>query len=186
MRPGTFTACWLVSAAILSSWAVSSAADQTAVRPAVPVQGAPAALPALPPLSSGLEAEISRLAIRSQALAAPATPSRNLFEFAEPAGLRTRNPRAVLAAAGIAPEAAPIAALPEPAPAPEAAPSLAGIAHVAGMVTAVVSFGDTLHYVKKGDVIAGRFRVDAVSDQEAELFDLTAGMILRLTLKTVT
>src|SRR5688500_14649820 len=186
MRPGTFTACWLVSAAILSSWAVSSAADQTAVRPAVAGQGAPAALPALPPLSSGLEAEISRLAIRSRVLAAPAAPSRNLFDFAESAGLRTRNPRSLLPGAGIAPEPAPIAVPAEPAPAPDAAPSLAGIAHVAGMVTAVVSFGGTLHYVKKGDVIAGRFRVDAVRDQEAELFDLTAGMILRLTLKTVT
>lgn len=186
MSPRTFMACWLVSAAVLSSWAVSSAADQAAVRQPVSGQEASAAWSALPPLSSGLAAEISRLAMQSRALAAPAKPSRNLFEFAGPARLPTRNPRAVLPAADIAPGAAPIDVMPEPEPAPEAAPSLAAIAHVAGMVTAVVSFGDTLHYVKKGDVIAGRFRVDAVSDQEAELFDLTAGMILRLTLKTVT
>lgn len=189
MRERAFTAGWLVAAAVLSSWAVSSAADRTAVRQPVSGQGATAVqaiVPALPPLSFGLDTEISRLALRSRALAAPAVPLRNLFEFAEPAGLRTRNRRTVPAAADIAPSAAPVDVLPEPAHAPEAAPSLAGIAHVAGMVTAVVSFGNALHYVKKGDVIAGRFRVDAVSDQEAELFDLRAGMILRLTLKTVT
>jgi hypothetical protein len=58
--------------------------------------------------------------------------------------------------------------------------------HAGGAATAVISFRETLHYVKQGDVIAGRYRVDAVGTHGVELFDLTTGTISRLSLQTVT
>jgi len=50
----------------------------------------------------------------------------------------------------------------------------------------VISFHDELHFVKNGDVIAGRYRVDRVSADGVDVFDLTLGTILRLSLQRLT
>ena len=53
-------------------------------------------------------------------------------------------------------------------------------------MVAVVSFDDSLHYVKQGDIVAGRYRVDSVSADSVEVFDLTLGTILKLALQSLT
>ena len=55
----------------------------------------------------------------------------------------------------------------------------------AGMLTAVISFSGELHYVRLGDLIAGRYRIDAVAMDGVDVFDLAAGTILRLRLHSV-
>ena len=175
MTSRAFTAGWLVSAALLSSLAVSSADDQAAPRRAAATDAGAAALP---PVSIELDSEVVRLAARTHAAALARTPARNPFAFAdrrvaerrtsEPrtAELRTAEPRT-----------------PEP-PNAVPVPSLAGIADTgAGGLTAVVSLREVLHYVKKGDVIDGRYRVVSVSVDGVDVFDLTLGTILRLSLQ---
>jgi hypothetical protein len=54
-----------------------------------------------------------------------------------------------------------------------------------GSLTAVISFGGALHYVRHGDLIAGRYRIDAVAMDGVDVFDLVAGTILRLGLHSV-
>ena len=179
MTPRRWAAGWLVAAVLCSSWAVSTASDRA---PQARVQVPDAAAGALPGLSADLDAEIARLTVRSQALAETARPSRNLFEFASPAASPSR--RASAAPAPVEPVAVEIAAA--PVAALESLPSLSAIAQAGGSLTAVISFRDTLHYVRKGDVIAGRYRVDAVGTHGVELFDLAAGTISRLSLQTVT
>lgn len=182
MTSRMFTAGWLVSAAVLSSWAVSSAADQA--RPAV-TASRPAAPQALPDVSADVEAQVDRLVAFMHAPAPAVPPSRNLFEFE--GTRRGAAMRPAVAAAHAEGPAVSEAALEMPAPPVEAAgPVLSAIAEVAGAHTAVISFDETLHYVKLGDVIAGRFRVDAVRVDGVDIFDLTRGTILRLTLLTVT
>jgi hypothetical protein len=111
-------------------------------------------------------------------------PRRNPFEFAGRTS-RVRAPHARIDA-----PAAPIEprGVDAPSPAPEvpAAPALSAIATHHGALTAVVSFKETLYYVKKGDLVAGRYRVDAVGVDAVEVFDLTLGTILRLTLQSLT
>jgi hypothetical protein len=182
MTSRTFAAGWLVAAAVLSSWAVSSAADQprqavTASRPAAPR--------ALPDVSADVEAQVDRLVAFMHAPAPAVPPSRNLFEFE--GARRGAGMRPAGAAARTEAPAVIEAALETAAPAAEAAaPALSAIAEVAGAHTAVISFDETLHYVKLGDVIAGRYRIDAVRVDGVDIFDLTRGTILRLTLLTVT
>ena len=178
-----FTGGWLVGAVVLSTWAVSSASDQA---PAVPV-AAPADAPlALPPESADLAAQIARLETWTTAHAASVEPKRNLFKFdvrssafevpkAPPStpNIELRTPNA---------ESTPNIELRTP----NVSPNLSAIATVSGVLTAVVSFNETLHYVKPGDVIAGRYRVDSVATDAVEIFDLTVGTILRLTLRSLT
>jgi len=180
MTARAFTGGWLVAAAVLSSWAVSSASDPRQDRAREGRAAEPAA-PSyrLPALSVEVDAEVARLAGRAQTAALDAAPKRNLFSFAATAA---REPRAVpprAADAKARADAAPLAA-PQPAP----APSLSGIADTrAGVLTAVISFRGELHYVKKDDVIAARYRVDAISVDGVELFDVSLGTILRLSLQ---
>ncbi|HUF22739.1 MAG TPA: hypothetical protein VMN81_01335 [Vicinamibacterales bacterium] len=173
MSPRAFTAGWLVSAALLSSWAVSSAADQAAPPRAAATAAGTAGLP---PVSIDLDSEIGRLAARTHAAALARTPARNPFAFADrraaerrPSEPRPAEPR---------PAELPNAVIPAPVP------SLAGIADTgAGGLTAVVSLREMLHYVKTGDVIDGRYRVDSVSFEGVDVFDLTLGTVLRLSLQ---
>lgn len=63
-------------------------------------------------------------------------------------------------------------------------PTLSGIAEIsAGMMTAVVSFAGELHYARTGDVIAGRYRVDAIAIDGVDVFDLVLGTISKLKLQ---
>lgn len=173
MTPRVFMAGWLVSAALLSSWAVSSASDQG--RPARPAATPPRPGAAvLPALSVELSEQIERLAARADAMAAAVPARRDLFAF------RDRAARPAAAKRPAVTEAVVVDAPPMLAEAPPQ-PSLAGIADLgAGGLTAVVSLRDVLHYVKKGDVIDGRYRVDAVGFDSVDVFDLTLGTILRL------
>jgi hypothetical protein len=167
---------WLVSAGLLSSLAVSSASDQT--RPAAPGLSQTPAAPGLPPVAIELDSEIGRLAARTHAAALAHTPARNPFTFADRRGPerrasepRTSEPRTRELRTPEPPNIVPV-------------PSLAGVADLgAGGLTAVVSLRDALHYVKKGDVIDGRYRVDNVSVDGVDVFDLTLGTVLRLSLQ---
>lgn len=179
MRERAFTAGWLVAAAVLSSWAVSSASEQPRAAAAAPAQ---APVEQLPALSIEVETEIARLAARSGTAAAASALQRNPFRF----GGRPEAPARVIRAAR-EPEAVPAApeAVASVATA-EAAPQLSGVVEMARTLTAVISFRDELHYVKKGDVVAGRYRVDSVSVDGVNIFDLLVGTILRLSLQSVT
>lgn len=173
MTSRAFTAGWLVSAGLLSSLAVSSASDQA--RPAGPgLPQAPAAA-GLPRVSIELDTEIGRLAARTGASTRARTPERNPFAFADRrvAERRTAERRTAETRTPELPNAEPPVQL-----------SLAGIADTgAGGLTAVVSLREVLHYVKKGDVIDGRYRVDSVSVDGVDVFDLTLGTVLRLALQ---
>lgn len=62
-------------------------------------------------------------------------------------------------------------------------PTLSGVAELStGALTAVISLGGELHYAREGDVIAGRYRVDAIAVDGADVFDLVLGTISRLKL----
>jgi len=185
MKSKAFTGAWLVAAALLSSWAVSAAADQKpAARAAAPVER-PHDLPAV---SVEVEAEIARLTARTQAAPAGAPPGRNLFEFgvrSSKFGVRSSE-FAVRRTAAPKPARADVVSLDLGTPNAEleTLPALSAVADTGGgTLTAVISFHDELHFVKKGDVIAGRYRVDGVSLDGVDVSDLTLGTILRLSLQ---
>ena len=176
MSSRVFNAGWLVGAVLLSSWAVSSASD--AQRP-VRVAAAVPTEPALPPLAVEVDAEIARLEAWTNARAAAPAAKRNLFEFeVRGAKFEVRKEKFEVLRA-TAPDSTSNVELRTPNFAP---PALTAIAEQSGAMTAVISFQDALHYVKKGDVIAERFRVDVIGAQGVEIFDLTLGTILRLSL----
>jgi type IV pilus biogenesis protein PilP len=184
MRDRAFTAGWLVGAVLLSTWAMSSASD----RPAAPAPGPQAAAPALPRVSADLAAQIANLEARTTARAAPIEGRRNPFTFDDPGstfkvrGSRFEKPPAPVSPSNIELGTANF----EPRTSNSPAPSLAALATVSGALTAVISFDGTLHYVKTGDLIAGRYRVDSVTADAVDVFDLAVGTILRLTLRTMT
>lgn len=63
-------------------------------------------------------------------------------------------------------------------------PALAAVAEIAGgATTAVISFGGELHYASRGAVIADRYRIDAISRDGVDIFDLSLGTHSRLTLR---
>lgn len=184
MNSRTFTAGWLVSAALLSSWAVSSASDQP--RPG-PVHAETPRAQALPDISVEVDAEIARLTARMAAAVPKAAVVRDPFTFGR--GTRHRVDRAAAVSKLSSPSvyvSEGETSLREADALPVAAkqPTLSGIAELtAGSLTAVISFGGELHYVRKGDVIAGRYRVDAIAMDGADVFDLTLGTISRLKLQ---
>ena len=167
---------WLVGAVLVSSWAISSASDQR--RPTAP--GPRPAASALPPVSSALAADIARLENWMTA-APPIEGRRNPFKFEVrgskfevrdkfevPAPVSTSNVEPVTSNIEVR------------------TPNLSAVATVSGALTAVISFDESLHYVKRGDVIAARYRVDSVTADAVEVFDLVVGTILRLTLRSMT
>lgn len=179
MRERAFTAGWLVAAAVLSSWAVSSASEQPRATAAAPAQ---APVEQLPALSIEVETQIARLAARTGSPAAASALQRDPFRFG---GHRAAPARMIRAARE--PEAVPAAPEPvESVATAETTPQLSGVVDMARTLTAVISFRDELHYVKKGDVIAGRYRVESVSIDGVNIFDLVVGTILRLSLQSVT
>ena len=125
-----------------------------------------------------LAEEIARLRARLHPAVEPQHPARNLFQFSSRA-------------------AAPSSRVDPPAPASSdvpaqhapAAPPLAlvGLAEDPGpdgpTRTAIISGLGQLFFVKEGDSIAGRFRVQRLSGEAAELTDLADSTIHRLALK---
>ena len=174
-----FTAAWLVAAALLASWAVSSASsEQRRAQPA-----AAQARPALPDASRAVEVEVARLAARRHAPPA-AIPEgrRDPFTF----GSRYTGATPRVAAAPGATRGEHVAAEIAAAPAPPAEPvlTLAGIAEFGARgAVAVISYAGDLHYVERGGVIAGRYRVDAIADDAVDVRDLMLGTNSRLILR---
>ena len=178
MTSRAFTGGWLVGAVVLSTWAVSSASDQA---PAARVAAKADAPLALPPESADLAAQIARLETWTTAHGATMEPKRNLFKFdVRSSAFEVREKFEVPSSKFEVPS---VPSTPNSELRP---PNLSAVATVSGSLTAVVSFNETLHYVKPGDVIAGRYRVDSVTTDAVELFDLTVGTILRLTLRSLT
>lgn len=192
MNSRFFTAAWLVSAAVLSSWAVSSAADQARPAPAPRAEAA-----ALPDLSMEIDAEIVRLSTRMPAAATPAVLTRDPFRFKARRAIAARkvsSPSANgLAGATAASEFSSPSLSSEGERSPREAvalpivanqPTLSGVAEIsAGALTAVINLGGELHYARKGDVIASRYRVDAITLDGVDVFDLVLGTISRLKLQ---
>lgn len=174
MTSRTFTAGWLVAAALASSWAVSSASDAARAPQIEP----PAAPQGLPPLSADLEAEIARLSARMSQPAKDAPPrGRDPFSFGggRRASIAAREPEPpVMARAPMRVEASPVPAL----------PSLSALVELtAGAVTAVISFQGELHYAVEGGIIASRYRVDVIRARGVDVVDLSTGTVLHLTLQ---
>jgi hypothetical protein len=122
--------------------------------------------------------EIARLRERLHPVAEPQQPARNLFQFSS---------RAAASASRVDRQAPAVSEVPAP-PAPAAPPlTLVGIAEDPGqdgpIRTAIISGPGQLFFVKEGDSIAGRFRVQRLSGEVAELTDLADSTIHRLALK---
>jgi hypothetical protein len=123
--------------------------------------------------------EIARLRERLHPVAEPQQPARNLFQFSS---------RAAAASSRVDRQAPAVSeVLPAP-PAPAAPPlTLVGIAEDPGqdgpIRTAIISGLGQLFFVKEGDSVAGRFRVQRLSGEVVELTDLADSTIHRLALK---
>ncbi|MDQ3069769.1 MAG: hypothetical protein M3R55_08585 [Acidobacteriota bacterium] len=184
MSSKSLEAAWLVAAALLSSWAVSSASDQPTRSSTSQAAVERPAADALPAISVELSFETARLAMRLDGRAAPvASSGRDPFTFARRTGARPRAHRAAVAPVASIPSVAPAAVVDV---APAAAPSLAGLAEItAGAVTAVISFREELHYVTKGQLVAGRFRVDVIGADSVDLFDIETSTVVRLSLLSI-
>ena len=180
MTAKLISGAWLVAAALLSSWAASSASDD-APRRDIPAPAAHRSV--LPPEAVDAAAQVARLSARTRDYAGETMGSgRNPFTFA---GERRRAAPAV----AVAPRgddnpviAATIASVDVETP---AAPTLAAVVEMTrGTPTAVISFGGALHYAARGAMIAERYRVDAIFGDAVDVFDLSLGMNLRLTLRS--
>lgn len=172
-----FTAAWLVAAALLASWAVSSASNG----PRLTTPAAADAPRRMPDAAGALEAEVARLAGRRRApTAAVPTWRRDPFTFEHRYTGTAPRAAATPGAAHDETVAADIAmALP-------AVPvlALAGVAELGARgVVAVISYAGELHYVSRGDVIAKRYRVDAIAIDGVDVFDVLLGTNSRLVLQ---
>jgi hypothetical protein len=122
--------------------------------------------------------EMARFRERLHPVIEPQRPARNLFQFSS---------RAAAPPSRVDPREPAISGLPEQR-APAAPPlTLVGIAEDPGpdgpIRTAIISGLGQLFFVKEGDSIAERFRVQHLSGQGAELSDLADSTIFRLALK---
>jgi hypothetical protein len=124
-----------------------------------------------------LAAEITRLRERLRPTAEPRS-SRNLFQYRS----ERRAPAAAAAAVAAAP--APTEVVNAAPPAPMA--SLVGIAEDAGpdgpVRTAIVAIDGDVFLAKAGEPVTSRYRVAAVSSNDAELTDTVTGTTVRLRL----
>jgi hypothetical protein len=127
---------------------------------------------------AALAEEIARLRERLHPVVEPQNPARNLFQFSS---------RAAAPPSRVDPPPPDISEA--PAPRTPAAPplKLVGIAEDPGpdgpIRTAIISGLGQMFFVKEGDSIAGRFRVQHLSGEVAELSDLADSTIYRLALK---
>jgi hypothetical protein len=128
--------------------------------------------------TSDIARQAERLQVRLRTDSAYEQPSRNLFRFGSSA----------------APKAPSARTAPQPTPDPPVTPppaalqiSLSGIAGdmVEGQEqrTAILSTPTGILLVRKGDEVAGQFRVGAIDTGAVELVRLDDGGVLRLTLK---
>jgi len=143
--------------------------------PTEPVETAGTAM-----LASDVQAQALRLKNRLATAPAPQEPHRNPFTFA-PREVATRRERRVPAPAeALTPPPLPVVV--------EPAFELIGVAESQsprGVVrTAMISaLSGELFLVKEGEVIAGRYRVKAVSPDAVELNDLVSETVRRLALR---
>jgi hypothetical protein len=160
---GGVLAVWLAGAATSNRRVV----DTTIAKPTpIELQGA------------ALADEIARLRERLHPVAEPQHPARNLFQFSS---------RAAAPSSRVDPAPPAISEPPaERAPAPPPL-KLVGIAEDPGpdgpIRTAIISGMGQIFFVKEGDSIAGRFRVQRLSGEVAELNDLVDSTTYRLALK---
>ena len=127
---------------------------------------------------AALAAEIARLRDRLHPTTEPQQPGRNLFQF-------TRRPSS--APSNSPAPAATIVETPEAVkPAPPAL-KLVGIAEDQGpdgpVRTAIISALGQLYFVKQGDTVGSRYRIDVLSGEVAELTDLADSTKLRIALQ---
>lgn len=159
---GGALAVWLAGAATSNRRVV----DTTIARPTpIELRGA------------ALADEIARLRERLHPVVEPQHPARNLFQFSS-------------RAAAPPSRVDPLPAISDaPAQRVPAAPplKLIGIAEDPGpdgpIRTAIISGLGQMFFVKEGDSIAGRFRVQHLSGEVAELSDLVDSTTVRLALK---
>jgi hypothetical protein len=160
---GGVLAVWLAGAATSNRRVV----DTTIAKPTpIELQGA------------ALADEIARLRERLHPVVEPQHPARNLFQFSSRAAAPSSRVEPALPAIGEPPA--------ERAPAPPPL-KLVGIAEDPGpdgpIRTAIISGMGQIFFVKEGDSIAGRFRVQRLSGEVAELSDLVDSTTHRLALK---
>ncbi|HUR34660.1 MAG TPA: hypothetical protein VM032_12745 [Vicinamibacterales bacterium] len=150
-----------VSALAVASW--FAGASTSGVRPPA-APPAPAKPTALDRSAAALQSEVARLHERLAPTVAP-TRSRDLFRF------NIRAARRPTVSMPAAPAAAAVAAPPPVAPRP--ALKLIGIAEdvtdAGTVLTAIVSGLGDVFLVKPGELIAGRYRVEAVSADAVQL-----------------
>jgi hypothetical protein len=160
---GGALAAWLAGAATSNRRAV----DTTIAKPTpIELRGAE------------LATEISRLRERLHPAIEPQQPARNLFRYSSRAAAPP--PHVASPAPGVSETPAQ--------PAPTAPPlKLVGIAEDPGpdgpVRTAIISGFGQLFFVKEGDSIGARFRVQHLSGEVAELSDLIDATTYRLALK---
>ena len=159
---GGALAAWLAGAATSNS---SRMVDTTVAKPTpVELRGAE------------LAAEIARLHERLHPTTEPQQPSRNLFKFSRSASPPGVAPPTLTTAEPAAPA--------RPAPPPL---KLVGIAEDPGpngpVRTAILSGLGQLFFVKEGESLGSRYRVQSLSGEVVELTDLGDSTTLRLALK---
>jgi hypothetical protein len=125
-----------------------------------------------------LAAEIARLRDRLHPTTEPQHPGRNLFQFSR----RTSATRAAAPAPAATLSEAPAVVKPAPP-----ALQLVGVAEDQGpdgpVRTAIISAFGQLYFVKPGDTVGSRYRVEVVSGEVTELTDLVDSTKLRIALQ---
>lgn len=129
-----------------------------------------------------LAAEIARLRERLHPTTEPQQPTRNLFHFS-----RAAAPPRGSATAPTSPPAPAPSEVPTPRQAAPPPLKLVGIAEDPGpdgpVRTAIISGFGQLFFVREGESVGARYRVQNLSGEVAELTDLVDSTTYRLTLK---
>jgi hypothetical protein len=124
-----------------------------------------------------LAAEIARLRDRLRPTTEPQQPGRNLFQFSRRESSMPASTPAVAATPTEAPALVP----------PPPALKLVGVAEDEGpdgpIRTAIISAFGQLYFVKPGDTVGSRYRVEVVSGEVTELTDLVDSTKLRIALQ---
>jgi hypothetical protein len=169
-------AVYLGAGTVLAAWLATAAnVDQTPEPPIVP---APVQTSGTETLAEEVQAQAGRLRDRLAAAPAPQQPARNPFAFAQ-------KPVRAARSAAAAPSSAPAPLQPIVTEPVLALIGLAEDESPEGPVrTAIISTGTgELFFVKAGELIGARYRVQRIGADALELIDLTTGAVRRLALR---